>query len=82
MACACNVIATRNVGVHSEIIQEEKSGYLYDFEDQKTLQLLLQKLCAGALPHLGAAAQTNIKEFWSAQIEANRLMAIYADGAG
>lgn len=82
MACACNVIATRNVGVHSEIIQEEKSGYLYDFEDQKTLQLLLQKLCAGALPHLGAAAQTNIKEFWSAQIEANRLMAIYADGVG
>ena len=78
MACGCNVIATRNVGVHSEIIDEEKNGYLFDINNKEALQVLLKGLCSGNLPHLGAAAQINIQEHWSAQIEADRLMAIYA----
>jgi mannosyltransferase len=78
MACGCNVIATRNVGVHSEIIQEEKNGYLFDSNDKEALQKLLKDLCSGKLPHLGTAAQLNIQKHWSAQIEADRLMAIYA----
>jgi glycosyltransferase involved in cell wall biosynthesis len=79
MACGCNVIATRNVGVHSEIIQENKNGYLFDIDNKEALQNLLKDLCVGTLPHLGTAAQINIKEHWSAQIEADRLMAIYAN---
>ncbi|WP_139957074.1 glycosyltransferase family 4 protein [Flavicella sediminum] len=77
MACGCNVIATRNVGVHSDIIQEKKNGYLFDINDTNELSGLLENLCEGTLPHLGLAAEQSIAKHWSAQIEANNLMAIY-----
>ncbi|MFC2109584.1 glycosyltransferase family 4 protein [Bacteroidota bacterium] len=77
MACGCNVIATRNVGVHSDIIEENKNGYLFDIANENELSNLLEKLCKGILPHLGTEAQQSIENSWSAQTEANNLMAIY-----
>lgn len=77
MACGCNVLATRNVGVHSEMISENENGYLFEANATEELQQLLQKMCEGTLPHLGTAAQKEIETKWTAQIEAQKLMEVY-----
>lgn len=77
MACGCNVLATRNVGVHSDIISENKTGYLFEAGNQQELFKLTEALFENELPHLGANAQKEIQTNWSAAVEAKKLMAIY-----
>ncbi len=78
MSCACNVLASRGVGVHSEIITENKTGYLFDVENRGELEGLLSKLFKGELKHLGEAAQKEVSEKWSSKIEACNLMKLYS----
>jgi mannosyltransferase len=77
MACGCNVLATRNVGVHSDIISESKTGYLFEPGNQQELSGLIAMLFENELPHLGENAQKEINTNWSAEVEANNLMVIY-----
>jgi len=79
MACGCNVIATRNVGVHSDIIEENKTGYLFDVQNKSEFGGLLQSLFSGELSHLGENAKNEIVTNWSAQNEADNLMKVYKD---
>lgn len=77
MACKCTVIATENVGVHSEMIQHQKNGYLFEVGNAAALENLLSKLITGKLPHLGKQAREKIVKNWSAQKEAENLMKVY-----
>ena len=78
MLCGCNVLASRNVGVHSDIISEGKTGYLFDIKEKTELQNLLIELFEGRLDHLGDSAHKEISENWSSEIEAKKLMDLYA----
>lgn len=77
MACACNVFASRGVGVHSEMIEEGKTGYLFNVEEKTELQKLLNGLFEGKLEHLGKAARIEIESKWSSAVEADNLMDLY-----
>ncbi|PQJ79653.1 glycosyltransferase family 4 protein [Polaribacter porphyrae] len=77
MACECSVIATKNVGVHSELITHNKNGYLFEAGNSEELQTLLKKSITAKIPHLGKQARQEILQNWSAKKEAEKLMKIY-----
>ncbi|WP_439132248.1 glycosyltransferase family 4 protein [Polaribacter sp.] len=77
MACECSVIATKNVGVHSEIITHKKNGYLFEAGNSSQLQEILSQKITGQIPMLGAAAREEIVKNWSAEKESENLMKVY-----
>lgn len=77
MACENTVIATRNVGVHSELITESESGYLFTPGDVTELRTIISKLINEKLPKTGNQARKEIIANWSAKKEAARLMELY-----
>ncbi len=77
MSCECSVIATKNVGVHSELITDEKNGYLFEAGNVSALEILLSKAIKNEIPHLGKQAREEILKNWSAKKEAKNLMEIY-----
>ena len=79
MACECTVIATKNVGVHSEMIQDGKTGHLFESENHKELEVLLKDVISGQRSETGMAARAEIINNWSAKKEAERLVRLYAD---
>ncbi|WP_298782020.1 glycosyltransferase family 4 protein [uncultured Polaribacter sp.] len=77
MACECSVIATKNVGVHSDLITHKKNGYLFEAGNVEELKTILSKNITGEFPLLGQAAREEIVNNWSAKKEAKKLMKIY-----
>ncbi|WP_435416388.1 glycosyltransferase family 4 protein [Polaribacter aestuariivivens] len=77
MSCACSVIATKNVGVHSTLIQDKKNGYLFEVENITALETILQQKIKGELPLLGNPARETIIANWSAKKEAENLIKVY-----
>ncbi|APG65697.1 lipopolysaccharide biosynthesis protein [Tenacibaculum todarodis] len=77
MSCECNVIATKNVGVHSSLISNQKNGYLFEAGNVNELENLLSKAIKNEIPHLGKQAREEIIANWSAKKEADNLMAVY-----
>lgn len=77
MACECTVIATKNVGVHSELITNNKNGYLFKAGNIAELENLLSKLLKDEIAHLGKEAREEILKNWSAQKEAKGLIEVY-----
>ncbi|UAM97357.1 glycosyltransferase family 4 protein [Polaribacter litorisediminis] len=77
MSCECSVIATKNVGVHSELISDTKNGYLFEAGNSAELESLLSKQLKGEIPFLGKQARKEIIKNWSASKEAEGLMNIY-----
>ncbi|CAA0151618.1 Lipopolysaccharide core biosynthesis mannosyltransferase LpcC, family GT4 [Tenacibaculum maritimum] len=77
MACGCNTIATKNVGVHSNLITNRKNGYLFKAGDVNSLNKLLLNNITGKTPLLGKEARKEIINEWSAQKEAKKLMEQY-----
>ena len=77
MSCACSVIATKNVGVHSDLIEHNKNGYLFEAGNTLELENLLSESIKNEIPHLGKEAREEIIKNWSAKQEAESLMKIY-----
>jgi mannosyltransferase len=77
MSCECAVIATKDVGVHSDLIQDKKNGYLFNAGDSSELKIVLDKLIKKELPLLGKEARKEIIKNWSAEKEARELTKIY-----
>ncbi|MFV0592883.1 MAG: glycosyltransferase family 4 protein [Draconibacterium sp.] len=77
MSCGCNVVATDDVGIHSELISNEKTGYLFEAGNKHQLQTILTELMEGQLAHLGENARKEIAQNWSAKAEADRLAELY-----
>ncbi|MGQ3677402.1 glycosyltransferase family 4 protein [Tenacibaculum discolor] len=77
MACANTVVATKNVGVHSELITNLKSGYLFNSGNTAELQEIITNLINDKLPSLGGSARKEIEENWSAKKEAKELLKVY-----
>jgi glycosyltransferase involved in cell wall biosynthesis len=77
MSCECSVIATKNVGVHSQLISDKKNGYLFDAGDASALEILLLKSIKNEVPFLGKQAREEILKNWSAKKEAKGLIEVY-----
>jgi len=77
MSCECSVIATKNVGVHSQLITDKKNGYLFEAGDVSALEVLLLKSIKNEVPFLGKQAREEILKNWSAKKEANSLIEVY-----
>lgn len=77
MSCGCNVIATKNVGVHSDIITHQKNGYLFEAGNEHQLQEVTKQVIDKKLIHLGGEARKEIVQNWSAKKEAEDLASIY-----
>jgi mannosyltransferase len=77
MSCGCQVIATKNVGVHSSLISHTKNGYLVAAGTIEELKKLLLAAIKNELPHLGEQARTEVLENWSAEKEAQNLIKVY-----
>lgn len=79
MACGCNVIASKNVGIHSQLISEKENGYLFEAGDVNSLTKLLGDIVKGRKKHLGKESRSSIEQHWSATIEAQKLTSVYLD---
>ena len=77
MSCECTVIATKNVGVHSELITHKKNGYLFEAGDSSALKELIKNLLENKLFYLGKEARKEIILNLSAEKEARELSIIY-----
>lgn len=77
MACECSVIATKNVGVHDDLISHQKNGYLFEAGNSVELESILQRKISGEIPFFGKEARIEILKNWSAEKEATELMRIY-----
>lgn len=77
MSCGNTTIATKNVGVHSELITQNETGYLFEAGNKNDLTALLIKLINKELPMLEEGARNEILNNWSAKKEAQELMKVY-----
>lgn len=77
MSCGCSVIATKEVGVHSSLIENTKNGYLFAPGNSSELEKLLESSINGELPLLGKQAREEILKNWSALKEAENLIKVY-----
>lgn len=82
MSCENTVVATKDVGVHSELISDKESGYLFEAGNSKELQNILSDIVSGILPALGKQARNEIVENWSAKKEAEGLYKAYLKTLG
>ena len=77
MSCGCSIIATKNVGVHSELISNKKNGYLFEAGNVSELESFLEKSITKEIPLLGKEAREEILNNWSASREAEDLIKVY-----
>jgi glycosyltransferase involved in cell wall biosynthesis len=77
MSCECAVVATKNVGVHSDLITHQKNGYLFEAGDASALESLLLKAMKNEIPDIGKHAREEIIKNWSAKKEAQNLTEVY-----
>ncbi|MDX6747074.1 glycosyltransferase family 4 protein [Polaribacter sp. PL03] len=77
MSCGCAVIATKNVGVHSSLINNSKNGYLFEAGNSTELERLIVKTITNQIPLLGSEARAEILKNWSAKKEAQNLIKVY-----
>lgn len=77
MSCGCVTIASKNVGVHDDLITHGTNGYLFDVSNIDQLQTLLKEAISKPKSHIGIEARKTIEEKWSAEKEANALTDLY-----
>ena len=77
MSCGCTVIATKKVGVHSLLIENNKNGYLFESGNKAQLENLLLGLIKNKILFLGKEARKKITNKWSSKSEANKLIELY-----
>lgn len=79
MSCANTVIATKNVGVHSEMIKDAETGYLFMPGNITELREIISNFVGKKLPDLENNARQEILSNWSAEKEAEELMTLYKE---
>lgn len=77
MACGSITVATKGVGIHSTVIEDQKTGFLFDVGNHQQLQTILSEIVKGNHAISTVQAIASIKTKWSAQIEANKLKEVY-----
>ncbi|WP_064966514.1 glycosyltransferase family 4 protein [Tenacibaculum ovolyticum] len=79
MSCGNTVIATKNVGVHSEMISHGENGYLFEAGNVQGLKNLVVELIKEESSKFEIEAREEIIQNWSVKKEANELLAVYSE---
>lgn len=77
MSCGCNVIATKNVGTHSELFNHGQNGYLFEAGNSDELRSLLYKTMNSEQEYLGIQARETVINAWSINHETELLTKLY-----
>lgn len=77
MACACIVVATAQVGIHSELIVHQQNGFLFEKGNVTQLQELLSKIFSKELSHLANQARETVVANWGVDKQVERLRDLY-----
>lgn len=77
MACGSTVIATRNVGVHSDVIISVEHGFLFPSGDAVKLKEILFDILSGREKLIENKGRQQIIDHWSAKMEAESLVKLY-----
>lgn len=73
MSCECITIATQGVGIHSDLIENNKNGYLFEKGNSSDLHSVLSEAMKNELTSLRKEAREEILLNWSAKKEATLL---------
>jgi mannosyltransferase len=77
MACQSITIATRGVGIHSKLIEDGQTGFLFESGNHQELSSLLAKIVSDNHQLSTLKARTTVEENWSAKKEAEALKEVY-----
>ena len=77
MACQSITIATRGVGIHSKLIEDGQTGFLFESGNHQELSSLLAKIVSNNHQLSTLKARTTVEENWSAKKEAEALKEVY-----
>ncbi len=77
MACESVVVATKNVGVHSNVIEDANTGFLFEAGNHNELNSILNTIVNEHHQLSTKKARASIEDHWSAQNEADALKEIY-----
>jgi len=80
MACGCVVVATQRVGVHSDLIRHQQTGYLFQRGDVSELKLILENLTNEDRSAMVEKARLTIVSEWDVLKEASKLSEVYLTG--
>ena len=77
MSCGCVVIATEGVGIHSELIQHGKTGYLFPAGNVENLQTLFKEAMTQQNPHMAIDVRQFTVSNWDIEVESANLTQLY-----
>ena len=77
MACESITIATQDVGVHSKVIKDQQTGYLFEAGNHQQLHQILNAVVHNNHKISTVEARNDIQKYWSAKVEARQLKELY-----
>lgn len=77
MSCGCMVIATEGVGIHSELIQHGKTGYLFRAGNVENLQSVLKEAMAQQNSQMTSVVRQFAVSNWDIEVESANLTQLY-----
>lgn len=77
MACGCMVVATKNVGIHSELIRHGETGYLFPAGDTQKLRSILEEIIASQSNQMAEETRKTAVTYWDIEVESSKLAQLY-----
>jgi len=77
MACGLTIIATENVGIHSDVIQHGVNGFLFSANDISSLKKIIAEIISKRITLNPDIIRQTIVDNWSIEKSAARLLHLY-----
>ena len=77
MACGCIVAATAHVGIHSDAIQDNKNGFLFERGNAEQLKEILKTIMSASNIDMQEMARKTVVLDWSVDKQIERLTNLY-----
>ena len=77
MSCQCVVAATEHVGIHSDLITNNETGFLFEKGNVQQLQKILVKVFSEDLSTLAIKARNVAVSKWDVKKQVEALKALY-----
>jgi mannosyltransferase len=79
MACGSMVVATENVGIHSELIRHGETGYLFPAGDAQKLRSILEEIIASQSNQMAEEIRNTAVTSWDIEVESSKLTQLYLE---
>ena len=77
MSCQCIVAATAHVGIHSDLVTNHETGFLFEKGNVQQLREILMKVFSDDLTILATKARTKAVSNWDVKKQVEALTALY-----